>query len=262
MSHKDPSYSQFREDKILERIFPGKRGTCVEVGANDGITGSTTYYFEKKGWSCVLVEPVPGLCGKIRRFRSSPVFECAASSETGEGVLHVPESAESLSTLSPTALLPGAAGGGTSRVREITIRKRRLDDILLEAGISGMDFVTIDVEGHEMEVMKGFTLEKFRPGIIIVEDNSDRNDKTVEKYLEGKGYKKFFRTGVNDWYAAGSDAVVSPGSVAQLEGYRKSLEFEDKIKTKFSCLDAVVPDLVKPALRLVLHGISKWAQRK
>jgi len=257
MRSKGPSYSQFREDKILDGIFVDKAGTCVEVGANDGITGSTTYYFEKKGWKCVLVEPVPELCDRIRRFRSAIVFECAASSESGEDVFHVAESAESLSTFSLTVPLQKQIEGENTNVREIRVRKRTLDGILEEAGISGIDFITIDVEGHELEVLRGFSIEKHRPRIMIIEDNSDQTDANIRAYMEEKGYKAFLRTGVNDWYASTSDTITGPGSIMQLEKVKKRYEFEDKILLKFSFLNDLFPDSVKSVLRMMLHKCSK-----
>ena len=62
-----PYYSQFGEDRILDRLFRGKRkGFCVEVGANNGVDGSTTLHFEELGWDCILVEPNPTLCRELR----------------------------------------------------------------------------------------------------------------------------------------------------------------------------------------------------
>ncbi|TFH31896.1 MAG: FkbM family methyltransferase [Deltaproteobacteria bacterium] len=257
MNSNLPSYSQFREDKILDRIFFDKKGTCVEVGANDGITGSTTYFFEKKGWKCVLIEPVPDLCERIRRFRSALVFECAASSESGEGVFYVAESTKSLSTLSPTESLQKEIAANKTTLREIHVRKRTLDEILEEAGIRGIDFITIDVEGHEMDVLIGFSIEKYRPRIIIIEDNDDHADDSIGKYLGGKGYRAFFRTGVNDWYASDSDIITNINSIAQLEREKKLYEYEDKITSKFSFLNNILPDSIKRILITILHKFIK-----
>jgi hypothetical protein len=87
-------FSQFAEDRLLDRMFSGKStGYCVEVGANDGVTGSSTLYFEAKGWNCLLIEPNPTLCHRLRIERSSKVVECAASNEEGEVSLYVAEGA-------------------------------------------------------------------------------------------------------------------------------------------------------------------------
>jgi len=66
-------------DRKLEKYLPYENGFFVEAGANDGYTQSNTYYFEKmKGWSGVLVEPIPQLYRKCVKERSnSVVFNCA-----------------------------------------------------------------------------------------------------------------------------------------------------------------------------------------
>ena len=65
-------YAQFGEDKILNRIFNKKTGNCVEVGGFDGVTGSNTYFFEKLGWRCLIVEPM-GLPPKSSKASRMPL---------------------------------------------------------------------------------------------------------------------------------------------------------------------------------------------
>ena len=117
-------HAQFGEDRILADIFGGREhGYCVEVGAYDGITGSATYLFERKGWDCLLVEPIPELSDKIRRNRRCIVVNCAASRSEGEATLHVADRAEQMSTLDLTPGdgdlgflgMPGAASGSDLR---------------------------------------------------------------------------------------------------------------------------------------------------
>jgi len=68
-------YSQFGEDRLLDKLFEGRRrGVCVEVGANNGVDGSTTLYFEEIGWDCILVEPNPALCREVRARLKARLF--------------------------------------------------------------------------------------------------------------------------------------------------------------------------------------------
>lgn len=208
-------YSQFGEDRHLELLVGGKaRGTCVEVGANDGKWGSNSLFFEKLGWDAVLVEANPALCAILRRERSGKVFECAASKEEGTAILHVgegPEWAHQLSSLADNAQ-DAPASGNAFTTRPVEVRTRRLDAILEEAGATEIDFISIDVEGHELGVLEGFTPERWRPTIIIVEDNSILGNNDVVAYLRRHGYVRFHRTGVNDWYAQESNrALVGRG---------------------------------------------------
>lgn len=216
-------YSQFGEDRLLDKLFQGKRqGICIEVGANNGVDGSTTLHFEKLGWDCILIEPNPTLCGQLRAKRKALLFECAASSVSGTAILHVAVGAEQSHAVSalgderkPAQILK-EHGFRTAPVEVVT---RRLDEILDEAQPSaGIDFVSIDVEGHELELLKGFSLDRWRPMVLIIEDNSPFWKNEVRDYLRAVGYVRFRRTGVNDWYAHVSNWALT-GSGRRLAYY-------------------------------------------
>jgi len=215
-------HSQFEEDRILADMHRrlGGDALCIEVGANDGVADSMTYHFEQQGWQCILVEPNPDLCERIRVVRTSALFECAASAGEGRAMLHIAEGAErahSVSSLDTDGhALERVARHGFSG-RPIEVRTRRLDDILAEAGVTAMPFfVSIDVEGHEIEVLNGFSIERWRPTILIAEDNSQFADATVRNHLAARGYFPFRRTGVNDWYASRTDDdLASPNNRRQ-----------------------------------------------
>ena len=66
-------YGQFLEDKYLSKFFDKEyKGTCVDVGAYDGISGSNSYFFEKNGWDCLCIEPVPESFNKCKTFELYP----------------------------------------------------------------------------------------------------------------------------------------------------------------------------------------------
>ncbi|MCJ8159696.1 FkbM family methyltransferase [Sphingomonas sp. LaA6.9] len=206
-------YGQFGEDRILADIFQGTGPhTCVDVGANDGVTGSVSLHFENAGWSCVLIEPNPDLCARLRRERTAFLFEGAASSTKGTTTLMLAEGDELAHAVS--SIEPGAETSierlGLS-ARAVDVRTAPLDDILEEAGVSAGEiaFVSIDVEGHELAVLEGFTLSRWRPRIVIVEDNSILFGNGVRRVLAQNGYVRFRRTGVNDWYAGQNDIDIS-----------------------------------------------------
>lgn len=203
-------YSQFEEDKILHNFFRNKKnGVCVEVGANDGVNDSNSYFFELRGWKCVLIEPNPALCQEIRRVRTAQLYECAVSSEIGCATLYIAEGAErshGVSTISSDQQVHDKIKGYGFTRRPIQVKTRTLDDILLESQLTAtIDFISIDVEGHELRVLEGFSIDKWQPRIIIIEDNENYKDNKVQTYLKKYSYKKFKRTGVNDWYASKSN---------------------------------------------------------
>lgn len=199
MAMPPPYYSQFGEDEILARGFGDQPGWCIEVGGFDGVTGSTTYHFEQRGWPCLVVEPIPELVARIRAARRCPVAACAASDRAGEVEFSVAEGVEMFSAIMPDQARVESYHG---RLRTIRVRTATLDQILADAGVEGpIRFVTIDVEGHELDVLRGFSLERYAPEVLIVENNRGPADAEVRRWLEARGYRRFKITGCNEWYA-------------------------------------------------------------
>jgi len=201
-------YSQYGEDRLLSQIFSGSTGVCVEVGAHNGVDLSNSYYFEQLGWQCILIEPNPALCSIIRQSRTGLLFECAASERSGDAVLHLAEGADVYSTLEDHGVPIERIKQGSGRIRDLIVRARTLDSILDETGTQQVDFVSIDVEGHEISVLRGFSLERWRPRVVLVEDGSDLADVTVRSFMREHGYVRFYRTDCNDWYAAPSESGI------------------------------------------------------
>lgn len=211
-------YAQYGEDEILDKILGKKSGVCVEVGGFDGVTGSNTYYFEKLGWRCLVVEPMPDFCRKIREVRSCEVAEIAASDKAGEAEFIVAVGVETLSTMEKDDNhFARIRSSSQQEMRKITVKTARLDDILIEHGITTIDFLTIDVEGHEMSVLAGMSFSAISPRIVILEDNSNGVDARVKHFMKSVGYTRFKRTVCNDWYAKKDEGFVSAAQVLRLE---------------------------------------------
>lgn len=215
-------YAQFGEDALLSDIFPNAAGrVIVDIGAHDGIIGSNSKLLEQLGWRCILVEPNPSLAALARANRTSEVFECALSHEEGKAVLTIVGGAPGADGMSGIGLAQSnreriKAAGYTTR--EVAVRTTRLDTLLEEAGIDGRpDVVSIDVEGHEASVLTGFDIRRWAPRLLIVEDNSDYADSHIPAWMQMHGYRRVFRSGVNDWYAAiGDRAFDTPANRAYI----------------------------------------------
>ncbi|MGH7992430.1 MAG: FkbM family methyltransferase, partial [Limisphaerales bacterium] len=82
---------------------------------------------------------------------------------------------------------------GTERVKVTTLNK-----VLESAGMEKIDFLSLDVEGHEIEVMRGMNFEKYKPLLILIEDGV--RDLSKHKFLRSRGYKLVKRTTINNWY--------------------------------------------------------------
>lgn len=209
----EKSFSQFKEDLFLLEIFKkNKAPVCIDVGANDGCYGSNSALLELHGWQCVLVEPNATLCKQILANRKPyKLFECAASSKETEATLYLVKGgalAHGLSTLEPNQENLQRIESNHFSYEQTTVKSRTLDSMLIEAKLSTVDVISIDVEGHELEALKGLSFKDWRPRIFIIEDNSVFKSKEIPAYMASYGYYPFFRTGVNDWYAHLSDSEL------------------------------------------------------
>ncbi len=165
---KSPVLEDLIEKHLVWEFFDRKHeGVFVEVGANDPHNGSQTWLLEQNGWTGMLVEPQAALCDKLRRERkNSAVFQvaCSGPDKEGEASLHI-AAHDGISTLEPQADSHGIQFVGTERVKITT-----LDKVLSMAGTVKVDFLSLDVEGYEIEVMRGFDFKKYQPSLILIED--------------------------------------------------------------------------------------------
>jgi FkbM family methyltransferase len=192
-----------REQELVRTFFGGMRcGFFVEVGANRPQQESQTWHLERLGWRGVLIEPQPDLAEELSRVRLARVFAVACSSRENAGKrmrLHV---AGALSALDRDRMAPGAR---PEQVIEVAVRA--LDDILTEACVPPQfDFLSIDVEGHELEVLSGFDLARWRPRLILIEDHVGNLKK--HKFLKNSGYRLIRRFENNGWYVPRKAAVA------------------------------------------------------
>jgi FkbM family methyltransferase len=181
------------EIRLLREFFGSQPGTFVDVGANDPVVGSQTYALERAGWEGVLVEPLPHLAERLRAERSAQVFQfaCGPSSQQGEHASFYV--AGPYSSLRREAMLPEAEVESV-----IDVEIRALDSIIEAACLTHVDFLSIDVEGFELDVLRGFAIPRWRPRLILIEDHVTGLRK--HRYLATQGYKLVRRTGVNAWY--------------------------------------------------------------
>jgi FkbM family methyltransferase len=183
----------------------------LEVGAFDGVGLSNSLLHEQLGWDCILVEPNPNLCDRIRKNRpSARLFECAASGSRGTAPLSFGMGAEAFGTIEAGGQPFDRLRLEASGLKTLIVETRTLDDILGETGHAGIDFVSIDVEGHELSVLRGFDIGKWKPRIAILEDNALREDPAVRQLMSEAGYRNVFQTGwCNNWYVKRDDAAIN-----------------------------------------------------
>ncbi|HET6250834.1 MAG TPA: FkbM family methyltransferase [Tepidisphaeraceae bacterium] len=210
--------AQYGEDRILAREFAQRTGGYfVEVGSYNGESYSNTYYLEKSlGWTGVLIEADPKLHEQGAKIRPKSVnVNCAAvapgSSETV--TFEIVEGCKWVSSVSVSDNMLKRIEDIPINIRKVTVPARTLDTILQEAGApQGIDFLSIDVEGHEWPVLQGFDAARWKPKVIILERNDHFPDRRIMQYMQSHGYGWRRTTGCNDWFYAGEAASAMYGA--------------------------------------------------
>jgi FkbM family methyltransferase len=203
------------ERQLKEDFFADTpSGFFVEVGANDPREGSQTWHLEQTGWQGVLIEPQPALAQKLKEQRRASVFICACSSPRNAGKTLPLQLAGIQSSLNLNFFVAGMRKEGI-----IEVPVRTLDDILTEANAPiPIDLLSVDVESHEVEVLKGLTLWRWQPRLILIEDIV--LNLALHRVLRSYGYKWVRRTGINAWYVP-NDSAMSVSLFGQWQFFRK-----------------------------------------
>jgi FkbM family methyltransferase len=207
-------HAQHGEDQALLEFFGEVPGFYVDVGANDGLSNSNTAALDRMGWRGLLVEADPNLAVICRQARPrATVIACAAADPARRGsyaafqrISPGHDETTGLSSLVDSPELKQKAMQIGASVSTIAVPVRSLDDILEKYNApEAFELLSVDVEGAELEVFRSCNLRRWRPRIIIAEDNFAGRDTSVRRHLRRFGYHLARRTGVNDWYVRLSD---------------------------------------------------------
>ena|SRR5438132_814473 len=208
---------QASEGELIWEFFARKpEGFFVEVGANDPHNSSQTWFLEQRGWRGVLVEPLFRFYEPLKAARPrSLVFQvaCGAPGHPATADLFVGENAEH------SSLLPNSVDARTRYVHKETVRVLTLDEVLAECGHPRVDFVSIDVEGLQLDVLKGLDVTRHRPALLLVEDHL-LNWQT-HFHLQRRGYRLVKRTQLNNWYVPKGTSFTMTSAVESLKLWRK-----------------------------------------
>lgn len=211
-------------DRKLEKYVNYDNGYFVELGANDGVTQSNSLYFEKhRNWRGLLVEPAPQNFLKCRQNRSARnSIYCAAcvSFDYGQefvriaysNLMSTPVSLESdIQNPRAHAELGDRFLGSGETVFEFGAVARTLNALLLDAHApKQIDFLSLDVEGAELEVLKGVDHQTFRFKYLLVEC---RDFTRLSDYLEKQGYRFVEKLSGQDYLFASEDVARIERSV-------------------------------------------------
>ncbi|MEW4569142.1 FkbM family methyltransferase [Tautonia sp. JC769] len=203
------SYAGNFEDVLLRRAFAGQpAGFFIDVGAYDPVDGSVTKHFSQLGWRGINIEPDPAPFARLVADRPNDInLNLALSDSEGTLRLYTAEGAAHPSV--DRNLITGWFGARPEDVREIELPATTLAAVC-EAHVppgQAIDFLKVDVESHEYEVLLGNDWDRWRPRVLIVESSAPER---WEPALSAARYHFTLFDGINRVYVRGEDAHLIP----------------------------------------------------
>ena len=199
------SYSQNQEDVVLFRLVELiPNGFYVDVGAAHPVLDNVTYALYKAGWHGINIEPMKREADLLREIRPRDITcETAAGDTVGRVTLYAAPMENRGATTADTDLVEKYTNAGQS-FESFEVDVVRLDQILEENNIEIVHILKIDVEGAEKAVLKGASLSKYRPWVLVIE--ATRPNSTEDVSSEWKnlvleaGYSQTLFDGLNKFY--------------------------------------------------------------
>jgi FkbM family methyltransferase len=174
---------------------------AIDAGAYDGLFYSNTLELEKSGWTVLCIEPNPHMWEQLTSNRKL-CLPYALGPENKDGIefevyCHVPWVGEAgLSSIKAKDDMLNSFSHISKEI--VTVNMRTLDYCLEEVGFPKVDFVNLDVEGWELEVLSGFTFERWKPEKLCIENIFEKDE--YRQFMSDKGYKLVGREEFNDIY--------------------------------------------------------------
>ena len=202
------SKSQIFQDAFVQWALNGKRdGFFCDFGATNGEFLSNSHALESHfGWSGICAEPATSWHEDLRRNRPSARIETRCVwARSGEKLTFSESASRELSTLTQFEDSDSHArrrrGAKNYQVETIS-----LNDMLEQHGApEQFDYLSIDTEGSELDILKAFDMTRWRPAVITVEHNYTANRQVIHDLLVAAGYRRVLPevSLFDDWYVEG-----------------------------------------------------------
>lgn len=205
-------HGQKGEDYVIfEKFFINKfNGIFIELGAMDGNIYSNTKFFEDTlNWTGILIEPNPYLFKKLIKNRKNCKNYNNLISNTNKTIEFTNFEKSSVSYINNTAPKNHINKYKNSKksfyknqkIETLYLKSKRLQDIIEDSGFSKIDFLSLDVEGHEFEVLKSIDFSKTTIHVILVEVLDDnKNNNKIKKFLCENNYIFYGKHSRNEIY--------------------------------------------------------------
>ena len=196
--NKKPNYhyAEFAEDVMINRIFNNiSSGFYVDIGAYHPFKGSLTYNLYKRGWKGINIDLSRTSIDLFNIARPKDInINCAISNSSGDTYYF-----ENSPINQQNSLIPQKEGQ-----KKIKINSYKLEDILTSNNVQKVDYINIDTEGNELEILEGINFEKINPYLFTIEENSffmKNNSKLAKiKFMNEKDYELINIIGVTMFF--------------------------------------------------------------
>lgn len=161
-------------DRLVVEELPAD-GTFLEVGANDGYAQSNTYYLERRmGWRGILVEPLPGLARQARKTRPNSFvynYACVEPEKAGNPmtVVDLDLMSVSLGQQGESKEAARISRAHVKRGRQVSVSTTTISELIGRSGLRDLTFMSVDVEGAEVGLLKGLDFGRHCPQFLLVE---------------------------------------------------------------------------------------------
>ena len=205
-----PHFGQEAEDAVLLKTLEApanRRGFYVDVGAHHPTRLSNTFLFYRRGWRGINIDATRGLSTTFRTSRPHDVFVEAVVGDGGTTTF-TDFAGHAFSGVSGETADARAAAYPGDVVGRRAVTTRRLADLLREHLPPGepIDFLNVDVEGHELAVLASNDWDAYRPRAILAEvgDSATLREalaSPVAEFLDARGYVAYAKTGITTFFA-------------------------------------------------------------
>lgn len=189
--------SEVGQDKwVLERVFPRVRdGYFVDVGSSHGTIGSNSLALERRGWKGLCIDPFP----MHMEGRTCEMLEEVVFGESGKVV-----DFHRAGGLGGVAGTLGAWNKTGAKAPVVSLRTVTLDELLRKSDAPPfIHFVSVDIEGAELEALRGFPFDRHRVGVWTIEHNREEPKRSqIRELLASHGYRHQRSWHQDDYYVS------------------------------------------------------------
>jgi FkbM family methyltransferase len=185
------SKSEKFQDLFVDWVMSSKKkGSFIEFGCCDGLYLSNTYFLEMyRDWNGILIEPSKFYHKSLKKNRSSCIIDFRCVHSVSGKDIHFSENKYLYN--------------GKSNIKNLyNVRTVTINDIFYENNLRSLDFLSIDTDGTEYDIVKNFDFNKYKVKILVIEHNYQYFRKPIVDLLKKNNYINLFReiSGHDDWF--------------------------------------------------------------